>query len=126
MTTYNKGFSLIELLIVVVIITFLVTLVSPASMRLFDNINSKMDSLRFNQLVKKASFEAFVRQQNCKIIHTKIEKDDTNLLQIFCDKQKIADAALVMVENDSYKKIVSQSPLLFNNQGMLVSSGRDK
>lgn len=63
----NSAFTLIELLVVMAIGAFIVSLVTPAGIKLYDRFTGKIDTLYMNNMIDRASWEAFIRQEECSI-----------------------------------------------------------
>jgi prepilin-type N-terminal cleavage/methylation domain-containing protein len=60
----NKGFTLIELIIVLSIVSLLLTIVASISIKAVDKAEAKTELLATTRWIKSISFQAFIEQQS--------------------------------------------------------------
>jgi len=61
---FNKGFTLIELIIVLSIVGLLLAIVAPISIKAVDKTEAKTELLSTTKWIKNIGFQAFIEQQN--------------------------------------------------------------
>lgn len=61
---FNKGFTLIELIIVLSIVSLLLAVVAPISIKAVDKTEAKTELLNTTKWIKNIGFQAFIEQQN--------------------------------------------------------------
>ena len=61
---FNKGFTLIELIIVLSIVGLLLAVVAPISIKAVDKTEDKTELLTTTKWIKNIGFQAFIEQQN--------------------------------------------------------------
>ena len=66
-----KGFTLIEILVVLVIAALITAVVAPESISLIDKFSSRLDEGRKNYESSKVSFYEFIKDKDCYV-----EKND--------------------------------------------------
>lgn len=61
---FNKGFTLIELIIVLSIVSLLLAVVAPISIKAVDKTEAKTELLNTTKWIKNIGFQAFIKQQS--------------------------------------------------------------
>ena len=86
----KQGFTLMELLIVITLSIFIVSLVTPKAISLYDHLSARMIKMQLQGLADRTSYEAFIRQASCVLAN--IESDDgESRITISCDQKIIYD-----------------------------------
>lgn len=119
----RSGFSLIELLIVISLMALLVSLISPASIKMYDRFANKLEAQEISRIVKKISYIAFIREQKCEIkIVNPQESNDVALLIGSCEGEEIVTTHLGLDVQKMDKTILSHFPMIFNKKGFVVEN----
>ena len=61
---FSKGFTLIELIIVLSIVSLLLSVVAPISIKAVDKTEAKTELLNTTKWIKNIGFQAFIKQQS--------------------------------------------------------------
>lgn len=119
----NSAFTLIELLVVMAIGVFIISLATPAGIRLYDSFSEKIDTLYLNNFSARASWESFVRQEQCSIQE---EKSENSLLyKLVCGKEIIMAKELKKSsKSPSNKGNNLPSVQYFSAKGVALSTDR--
>ncbi len=70
---YHKlGFTLIEILIVILIISIVSGVVVPVAYRLTDKFNARIEKYEDNNMKRMAKFLSFITEEKCKLEKGKV------------------------------------------------------
>ncbi len=133
-----RGFSLIELLIVIALMALLVSLVSPRAMGFLTRFSSRLAIQQIDNAVKKMSYTAFIRQQPCELsIIDSVAKNDQDagpdtagdtastdpgrtLLVGTCQDEEIVSVVLDSSKRALPLSVKRRFPMLINSRGIEI------
>ncbi len=112
----EAAFSLVEILIVMVMGSLLISLVGPASVALYDRYSFRLAVNQLQGLEQQASWEAFIRRRNCRI-HLDQTSETAGII-LTCNQKQLAHQNLV--EGMEANELFASLPLCFNQMGINV------
>jgi len=108
----DKGFSLVELLLVLVIITVIVSITAPVMYKMYDKSLFILTRNSAFQAVRLTAYEAFIREEECQISFEKTKKQYISV----CKGESI-----IQLESD--KAVLPVNQVYFNTKGFAVTIG---
>lgn len=118
----RAGFSLMELLVVLIIMALIVGVVSPAALGVYDKSMAKVDVLRFHMFRQRAAYEAFIRQKSCTVEVERAKEDEqekTQTVRLLCgDKPVVATLELPATSQGELSMLLAGLPQAFNEAGL--------
>jgi len=112
-----------ELLIVISLAAFIVSLVTPRAIFMYDRLSARLEQLQWKGLADRTSYEAFIRQKSCALTIADEPNNSVEKIVLNCGKDTVYESELNEKSiNLEFYEFLQNEPLTYNAKGLRISA----
>ncbi|MBN4068707.1 hypothetical protein JYU06_04210 [Desulfotalea psychrophila] len=114
---------MMELLIVISLAAFIVSLVTPRAMFMYDRLSARLEQLQWKGLADRTSYEAFIRQKTCVLTIMDELDNSGETITLKCGNNTVYESELNEKSiNMEFYEFLKDEPLTYNAKGIRIST----